>query len=185
MIEDVIKTLTILDEELKDCEEIYEIIISGGAVMSLYVNSRRTHDVDVVHGSLTKELLDATDRVAKRLKLRSNWLNDAASSFNKDFEVGWEKRATPIFNGKHLIVKAISNQDLIRAKYISFLTRGFDLDDLVNLRPTREEIIKILNYSLSNNVTGRNAFDIILDTDELLRKLNYGPITESERKSSH
>jgi hypothetical protein len=184
MIEDVIKTLTLLDVELNDCEEVYEIIISGGAVMALHVNSRRTHDVDVVHGILTKELLEASIRVAKKLNLRSNWLNDAASSFNKNFELGWEDRSSIIFTGKYLIVKAIANQDLIRAKYISFLTRGFDLEDLVNLKPTREVIIKMLNYSLNNNVTGRNSFDIILDTDELLRKLNYGPITDSERKLS-
>lgn len=181
MIEDVIKTLTILDEELNGCDEVYEIIISGGAVMSLYVNSRRTHDIDVVHGSLTKELLEASDRVAKKLKLRSNWLNDAASSFNKNFEPGWEDRSLPVFNGNHLIVKAIANEDLIRTKYISFLTRGFDLDDLIYLAPKREVIIKLMKFSLSNNVTGRNGFDITLDTDELLRKLNYGPITESER----
>ncbi len=182
MIDDVVKTFTLLDEELRASEEMYEIIISGGAVMSLHVNSRRTHDVDVVHGSLTKELLEASDRVAKKLKLRSNWLNDAASSFNKDFESGWESRAYRIFNGNHLTVKAIANQDLIRSKFFSFLTRGFDLDDLVSLKPSRAEIIKLLKYSLKQNVTGRNDFDIILDTDELLGKLNYGSITDSERK---
>jgi hypothetical protein len=184
MIEDIIKTLTMLDEELNGYDEVYEIIISGGAVMSLYINSRRTHDIDVVHGILTKELLEASGRVGEKLKLRPNWLNDAASSFNKTFELGWKDRSLPVFIGNHLIVKAISNEDLVRSKYISYLTRGFDIDDLIYLVPKREVIIEMMKYSLSNNVTGRNRFDIILDTDELLRKLNYGPITESERRLS-
>lgn len=185
MIDDVAKIFAMLDEELNGSEDHYEIIISGGAVMTLHVNSRRTHDVDVVHGSLTEELLSASSRVAIKLKLRPNWLNNAASSFNQTFELGWKDRSYPIFKGKYLIVKAIANQDLIRAKYISFLSRGFDLEDLINLKPAREEIIRIMTYALSSNVTGRNGFDIILDTDELLEKLNYGPITESERKLSH
>lgn len=182
MIEDVVTTLTLLDEELKDSEENYEIIISGGAVMSLYVNSRRTHDVDVVFGKLTTEIKEASERVAKKLNLRSNWLNSAASSFNsQNFELGWENRSVVIFNGSHLIVKAVANVDLIRAKYISYLTRGFDLDDLVILNPIREDIIKLMKISIALNITGRPTLDIILDTDELLRKLNYGPITDSER----
>ena len=80
----------LLDHELAVYDGLYRIVISGGAVIALSYNERRTNDVDVVMGDMNDEMTKAADAVGKQLKLKEGWLNKSAESFNADFGLGWE-----------------------------------------------------------------------------------------------
>jgi hypothetical protein len=171
----------LLDHELAVYERLYRIVISGGAVIALSYNERRTNDVDVVMGDMNDEMTKAADVVGKQLKLKEGWLNKSAESFNADFGLGWENRLRDVYIGKHLIVSAIHEDDLIRSKYFAFLNRGLDLEDLVFLNPSRITIIKLMKEAISENKIPRPKHDIFLDTNDLLRELGHEELKSNEQ----
>lgn len=170
---DLLKTFQELDKELNFQLGHYKITISGGAVVSLLYNGRATNDVDVVLGNFTDELIAASEMVANRLQLKSGWLNKSAQVFNEDFSLGWEHRTVLIFNGVNLQVFRVSDHDLIRAKYFAFLDRGHDLEDLISMKPNREIIVNLFTEVIYRNKKLRPDNDIKLDTNDLLRLLEY------------
>lgn len=181
MISDPILLLRELDQLLMGGDSHYSLIISGGSVVSLEVRGRETNDIDVVSGNLTEEILNAADILAQKYGLRRGWLNSAASSFNGNFDDGWQDRAVVILHGTNLVVKAISREDMIKTKIIAFYTRGFDLFDVVALKPTRENVLDITIETLAKNLAGRPDHDIAFDCDDLLRELGYEVLDESEK----
>ena len=81
MIIDPIQVFKCLNDELEVCGHFYKLIISGGAVIALSLNERRTNDIDVVQGDFDEEMIAAANIVAKKMKLKEGWLNKSASSF--------------------------------------------------------------------------------------------------------
>jgi hypothetical protein len=171
----------LLDQELAVYERLYQIAISGGAVIALSYNERRTNDIDVVMGDINDEMILASKNVGKRLKLKEGWLNKSAESFNADFGLNWENRLRDVYIGKNLIVRAIHEDDLIRSKYFAFLNRGHDLEDLVHLKPTRATIIKLMKEVISKDKIPRPKHDIGLDTNDLLRELGHEELKSNEK----
>lgn len=171
----------LLDQELAVYGRLYLIAISGGAVIALSNNERRTNDVDVVMGDLNDEMILAAEKVGKKLKLKEGWLNKSAESFNADFGLNWENRLRDIYIGKNLIVRAIHEDDLIRSKYFAFLNRGHDLEDLIHLKPARVRIIKLMKEVISENKIPRPRHDICLDTNDLLRDLGLEELKSNEK----
>jgi hypothetical protein len=78
---DLRRLFALLDQELAHAHTDAELFLVGGAVMCLAYDARAsTQDVDAVFRPVT-EVRAAAQRVAKRAKVPSAWLNDAVKGF--------------------------------------------------------------------------------------------------------
>lgn len=136
------KALELLNEELALKGENRDLIACGGGVLSVMgVISRQTRDLDVITPTIDSLLLDCAMRVANKLGLDPEWLNNGPSGFIRDLEKNWETRTEIIFSGKNLTVRTLGRRDFIATKLQGLCDRDeFDLEDIVALKPTREEI---------------------------------------------
>ena len=79
--EGLLEALRVLDDELAATGVRGEVFVVGGAAMALAYDARRaTVDVDAIFVPAA-EVRDAVVRVAERLGLEADWLNDGAKAF--------------------------------------------------------------------------------------------------------
>lgn len=182
MITDINQVFALLDEELyKISDTIHTITICGGATMMFFDRRNSTNDVDVLDGVVDEEMKLASLEVAKKLQLKENWLNSSSNSFKYCYSDGWEKRVGNAFTGKALIVNSISREDLLQSKFYAFIDRGFDFEDLISLRPTRKEVIRLMKVAFANpkNVSQGKKM-IVLETKSLLTGLGHEDLKDDE-----
>jgi hypothetical protein len=103
-----------LSEELRYEEQRGELLIVGGAAMALLYNARQTtKDVDVciVAPEKASILREAAIRVAGKLNLPKDWLNDGAKGFVHNLSIG-----DTVFEAEALIVRALAAEQLLAMK---------------------------------------------------------------------
>lgn len=107
--------LRALDSELGAAGVRGEVFVVGGAAMALAYDARRaTVDVDAIFVP-AGEVRDAAARVAERLELEPDWLNDGA----KKFMPGSDPERIGVFEGDHLSVAAASPRYLLAMKLLA------------------------------------------------------------------
>ncbi len=150
LIQNLTKALELLDEELALKGEDRELVACGGGVLAVMgVISRQTRDLDVITPTLDSLVLECAIRVADKLGLDPEWLNNGPSGFIRDLEKNWELRTEIIFCGKHLTVRALGRRDFIATKLQGLCDRDeFDLEDILALKPTRDEIESLKSWLL-------------------------------------
>jgi len=155
LIEDLKSALKFLDQELTLKGEARALVACGGGVLSVMgVISRQTRDLDIITPELDAVLLGCAERVAAQLGLDPEWLNNGPSGFVRDLEKGWELRTETIFSGKCLIVQALGRRDFIATKLQGLCDRDeFDLEDILALKPTREEIESLKPWLLLRDIS--------------------------------
>jgi hypothetical protein len=117
-----------LNDELAAAGAIGEVGICGGAVMCLVFDARRaTKDVDAIFAP-TGAIREAAVRVAERLALPTDWLNDAAKGF---FPA--EPPRQDVMNLSHLRVWCPSADYMLAMKCVSARFDTQDRDDVVFL----------------------------------------------------
>lgn len=122
------KLFKALNEELKEKGVKGEVGICGGAVMCLVFQARRsTKDIDGIFEP-TKEIREASKRVAKKFGLDEDWLNDAAKAY---FHVDPPREVVLEFS--NLRVWAPKAQYLLAMKCVSARFDTHDRDDLIFL----------------------------------------------------
>ncbi len=114
-----------LDDELAAVGVRGEVFVVGGAAMALAYDARRaTVDVDAIFVPAA-EVRDAAARVAQRLDLEADWLNDGA----KAFMPGPDPERIGVFEGDHLSVAAASPRYLLAMKLLASRVER-DQDDI-------------------------------------------------------
>jgi hypothetical protein len=142
--EGLLTALRTLDEELAASGIRGEVFIVGGAAMALAYDARRaTVDVDAVFVPAA-EVRMAAARVAQRLDLEDDWLNDSA----KAFMPGPDPERIGVFEGTNLSVAAASPRYLLAMKLLAARAER-DQDD-----------IRIL-YELCGFTTAAEGLDLV------------------------
>jgi uncharacterized nucleotidyltransferase DUF6036 len=114
-----------LDGELAAIGVRGEVFVVGGAAMALAYDARRaTVDVDAIFVPAA-EVREAASRVAQRLGIEADWLNDGA----KAFMPGPDPERIGVFEGDHLSVAAASPRYLLAMKLLAARVER-DQDDI-------------------------------------------------------
>ena len=109
---ELLVALRLLDEELGTAGVRGEVFVVGGAAMALAYDARRaTVDVDAIFVPAA-EVRQAAARVAERLQIEGDWLNDGA----KAFMPGSDPERIGVFEGDRLSVAAASPRYLLAMK---------------------------------------------------------------------
>lgn len=125
---ELLEALAGLDEELGILGVRGEVFIVGGAAMAIAYDTRRaTADVDAIFVP-SIEVRMAASRVAERLNLEPDWLNDGA----KAFMPGEDVNQIGVYEGRHLSVAAASPQYLLAMKLMASRVER-DQDDIREL----------------------------------------------------
>ena len=112
---DLRRLFTLLNEELGQSQTDAELFLVGGAVMCLaYAARASTQDVDAVFRS-PAEVRAAATRVAKRAKVRPDWLNDAVKGFMRE-----QADFAPFLELEHLRVLVAQPAYLLAMKCLSY-----------------------------------------------------------------
>lgn len=147
--------LEALDQKLAEAGEQRDLIVCGGAaLLVLDISDRQTNDVDVLLPKLDPVLIAISAEVAKQFGLDPGWFNNGPESLARDLENGWEDRATIAYKGRALCVKVLGRRDLIASKLFALCDREEnDLDDLVKLQPSFEEIDSLKQWVLDREAS--------------------------------
>ncbi|MGC2174978.1 MAG: DUF6036 family nucleotidyltransferase [Acidimicrobiales bacterium] len=142
---ELLEALGELDEELKILNVRGEVFIVGGAAMAIAYDTRRsTADVDAVFVP-SSEVRTAASRVAERMNLEPDWLNDGAKSFLP----GEDENQIGVYEGQHLSVAAASPQYLLAMKLMASRVER-DQDDIREL------------YKLCGLTTAEQGLDLLV-----------------------
>jgi hypothetical protein len=136
-----IKTaLNRLSELLSSANESRTLLLVGGAALQLlgYHHKIATTDIDNIlpMDDLLKKFVHI---IAKEMDLNDDWLNSNSSSFtvkNRDYSLN----AINFLNTKSLTVNIVSLEIFIELKIRAHIDRGFDLEDIIALRPTKLQL---------------------------------------------
>jgi hypothetical protein len=117
-----------LNRELGKMDVVGEIGLCGGAVMCLVFKARAaTKDVDAIFKP-TREIREASKKVADEFNLPEDWLNDAAKGF---FLTDPPKQ--DVLSLSHLRIWAPTAEYMLAMKCVSARFDTFDRDDVVFL----------------------------------------------------
>lgn len=122
---DIRKAFEALSEEFSSTSDRAEIVVVGGAALVLLFRARETtKDVDAVFLRPTAaEFRAAASRVAARLDLPLDWLNDGAKGYLVGVTIG-----EVLYESPHLIARAASLEQLLAMK-LSAWRDAIDRDD--------------------------------------------------------
>lgn len=129
----IITALEALGEELAGQGVQGQVFIVGGAAMALAYSTRRvTRDIDAVFEPKSA-IYDAAERVAERLELPEDWLNDGV----KGFLPGVDRDAMPLPEVDGIEVTTASPRYLLAMKLLAMRFGEDDEDIRILLRQTR------------------------------------------------
>ena len=137
---DIRKAFDALSEELANDNEYAEIVVAGGAALVLLFGARdSTKDVDALFLRPQAAIVrNAAARVADRLRLPSDWLNDGAKGYFVGISSGEILHASP-----SLSVRAASVEQLLAMKLGAWrdaVDRGDARILLSHLHGSKEEV---------------------------------------------
>lgn len=165
------KALNRLSEVLNEAQESRTLLLVGGAALQLLGFHHKTVTTDIDNLLPMDEVLkNAVKTVALEMNLQINWLNSHSSSFAEK-NIDYMKDAKTIIESDSLTVKIVSVENFINLKVRAQIDRGFDLDDIVALNPTKEHLLKLKQIILSE---GRHHAHVIEeDFRIILNRLGY------------
>ncbi len=148
--EEINQYLKEIDSHMNELGISGEIVLCGGAVMTLVYEARpSTKDIDALFVP-TGPINDIVKKISKRDNLEADWLNDAAKGFIDTSRMNFET----IRQFENLIVKMPSAQSMLAMKLTSARLVGKDKDDALFLMrvldiQTEEELFNIIEQNVS------------------------------------
>lgn len=169
-----------LDKYLQLKNRQIDLFVVGGFALELtgIRRNNRTEDVDSAK-CIDEDIKSEIKNIAGRLRLKSDWLNDAASTV--EMPEGILDRAEEYDGGwKNIKFKMICRQDLITTKASAFLTRrdvsNKDYEDLEDLQPTSKEIEVAISFLIGSGHNpvglGKKFEDDFRESIDDLRRLS-------------
>lgn len=140
------------DQFLSERQEYFSAVVIGGAALAILgVVARETRDCDILDPEIPDSISNAAVNFAEQMTekgyvLREDWLNNGPQSLKRNLPTGWQARLSPLFKGKSLSLQTLGRSDLLKTKLFAFCDRGFDRQDCLALRPTREELLECLPW---------------------------------------
>jgi hypothetical protein len=116
------------------------VAIGGAALSILGVITRHTRDLDLLEAEIPEAIRKAAVEFAKLNHLADDWLNVGPAKLSKHLPHGWRKQTQLLFEGTNLKLATLARLDLIRIKLWAMCDRMRDIDDLVALAPSEEEL---------------------------------------------
>lgn len=152
---DIQRALKLLNKELIKADCRFTLYACGGAALRLLgVITRDTVDIDVITDQLDPVLIEAKNRVARKLRISEDWLNNKVTPLAERLSSDWMCHCIQVFTASHLSVYSISRQDLINAKLHAAVDRyAQDYNDLIDIRPTEQELETAREYTLKQGDT--------------------------------
>lgn len=145
---DINGALELLNFYLKKSNQQRSFTICGGASLFLQgITTRTTRDIDIVGEEIDQSLSEAALLVAKDLGLKPKWLNTEPKALAHDMKEGWEDRIFLIHENSHLKIFSISRSDMIFAKLYAYCDRQKDIEDLISLQVTDDEINEAAEFT--------------------------------------
>lgn len=173
----LVKVIEEFDLFLNDKSLKFEAIIIGGAALSiLHIISRMTEDVDCIDPVIPNDIkIASSEFIIKNSQYGLNpekFLNNGPISIIKTLPIGWRERTQLIFQGKALTFFTLSRIDLLKTKLDAMVHRGRDMEDVVAMKPTSNELLECLEWVLSVD-GGEHWPEMVKESfNELAGKLN-------------
>ena len=167
--EKLIDALKALGKKLENEEKKGEILIAGGAAMSLILNARTsTQDIDALYEP-KDDINRLANIVAREMNLPKNWLNDGVKGFMSEHTTS---QAYSKFGG--LSVNSVTPECLLAMKLFSARIGDTDVGDVKFLMEylnitTVEGAHEILDsYYPANRILPKTAYFI----EEIVEEIN-------------
>ena len=171
---DITGALTLLNIFLKKKSLQRSFIICGGSSLILQgVISRQTKDIDVLAPPIDEALKEAAVFVAEQLQLDKGWLNTGPDSLIRDLPADWKERVVEVFKASHLVVYSIGRRDLLFSKFRALCDRQKDMEDIIALKPTKEELEIAANYTMDKDGNPDWGEWVTRNLDKVKRKMGY------------
>jgi hypothetical protein len=139
----ILSILDILEAKLSHHAKELDLTICGGAAIHLLGYSNRpTKDIDVIVPIIPESLDTLIQEVATEHHLANDWLNNGPQALIHDLEHGWEQRTLLLYEEGNLRIRVLARQDLIFTKLYAMCDRREDIQDLLSMKVTEEELKK-------------------------------------------
>lgn len=143
-----------LNDELRRIGETRTLIVCGGAALIVSgIIERQTRDMDVLAPEIDGVLSRIADSLESEFGLGPNWLNNGPASLIKDLSPGWRERTDELYVGSNLQVRALGRIDLLATKLYAFCDREDDFSDVLQLKPTRNELEQLKPWVLRRDAS--------------------------------
>lgn len=145
----ILNALKRLSELLDESHEARTLLLVGGAALKLLGFHHKTVTTDIDNLLPMDEILkNAVQKIAVEMNLHENWLNSHSSSFS-DKNIDYMKDAKTVIKTNSLTVNIVSIENFIELKVRAQIDRGFDLPDIIALKPTKDHLLKLKQKILS------------------------------------
>lgn len=164
-----------LDKTLAGLDQRLEAVVCGSMVVKLvWGRSLPTADIDLITRLEQNVKLAVIEAGEAMLGAEAGnaiyWLNDAVTSwrFDEKLPAGWLERAKnedPLYEGKRLILRRLSDRDLALTKIYAIFTRGSagvlkDVKDLKVMGLSSDEVLDLLPDAAKMLAAGGHNFDV-------------------------
>ena len=123
---DILKYLEEINKKLAERGKFGEIMICGGAVMTLIYEARNsTHDIDAIFRP-REDMKEIIDEITRENNLNSQWLNDDVAMFTKEFK---NLTSSEYKRFSNLTVTILDAESLLAMKLVSARENTYDLGD--------------------------------------------------------